>query len=138
MPPRFGGDYSWGRHHAAPFFGPAGLFLGCLVVFFATGYAIGLFQTFGYEDSTEKFESGRPLTGGGTTMGPKHMLFFEGQTFFAAYETAIREGSLRIGMLRTWGTTRGPHHVEEITSDGSGEVTFRIEAQGFCALPEKK
>jgi hypothetical protein len=111
---------------------PLGFIIVCFVLaFLGAGYVFGLFQTIGYEDRTEKFESGRGISGGGTTVGPKLMFFFEGDTFFADYEAEIREGSLRIGILRTLSNTRGAHHIDVIERDSKGEVTFQIPETGF-------
>jgi hypothetical protein len=53
---------------------PLGFIIVCFVLsFLGAGYVFGLFQTIGYEDRTEKFESGRGISGGGTTVGPKLM-----------------------------------------------------------------
>lgn len=74
--------------------GPIALIVACVLVFVATGYAIGLFQTLGYESKTIKFGGFASSTSSGGGFGLKHMLFFEGQTVFVNYEAEIREGTL--------------------------------------------
>ena len=114
--------------------GPVALVIGCVLVFMATGYVIGLFQTLGYEKRTVTFSGYASGTRAGGGFGLKHMLFFEGQTYFAEYDTEIREGSLRIGILKTLGGPGAPHHVEAITRSGSGEVNYVIPKTGIYSV----
>ena len=114
--------------------GPIALFIGCVLVFVATGYGIGLFQTLGYENRTIKFSGFGSSTRTGGGFGLKKMLFFEGQTYFVAYDAEIREGTLRLGILKTLGGKDAPHHVEVVSADGSGETTYRIPETGMYSI----
>lgn len=114
--------------------GPIALVVACILVFAATGYAIGLFQTLGYENRNIKFSGYASSTSSGGGFGLKHMLFFEGQTFFADYDAEIREGTLRIGILKALGGPGAPHHVDVISSDGSGETAYRIPETGLYSI----
>ena len=62
------------------------------------------------------------------------MYFFEGQTFFAEYDAEIREGILRIGILKTFSGPGRPHHVHVVSSDGGGESSFRIPESGVYSI----
>ena len=75
---------------------------------------------------------GSSSTGGG--FGLKHMLFFEGQTFFVNYDVEIREGTLRLGILKTLGGSGAPHHVDVISSNGSGETAYQIPETGIYSI----
>jgi hypothetical protein len=110
------------------------LVVACVLVFVVTGYAIGLFTIFGYADRTEKWESGGFRTDGGMSIGLKQMYFVEGQTFFAEYDAKIREGRLRIGILKTFATRPGPHQVHVVSSNGPGEMSYQIPETGFYSV----
>jgi len=114
--------------------GVGALIAGCILVFFATGYAIGLFTTLGYENHTIKFAGFASSTKAGGGFGLKRMYFFEGQTFFAEYNAEIREGTLRIGVLKTFSGPGGPHHVDVVSRDGGGESTYVIPETGIYSI----
>jgi hypothetical protein len=114
--------------------GPIALIIASVLVFVATGYAIGLFQTLGYEKRSIKFSGFASSTSSGGGFGLKKMLFFEGQTVFIAYDAEIREGTLRLGILKTLSGSNSPHHVEVVSGDGSGETTYRIPETGMYSI----
>lgn len=114
--------------------GVCGLIIGCVLVFVATGYAIGLFSTLGYENRTIKFGGLASSTSAGGGLGLKRMFFFEGQTYFAEYNAEIREGTLRVGILKTLSGPGGPHHVKVVSSDGAGETAYRIPETGMYSI----
>ncbi len=90
-------------------------------------YAAGFINTLGYESRHATFSGFASGTRSGTSVGLKHMLFFEGQTFYAAYDAEVRQGSLRIGILETFGPIGDkPHFVESVTGNSRGEVVYRI------------
>ena len=86
--------------------GPVALLLTAAVVVAGGAYFAGVIQTLGYEQRHVTFSGFASGTKSGGGFGLKHMLFFEGQTFFADYDADVREGSLRIGILETFGPTR--------------------------------
>jgi len=107
--------------------GPAALLVVSLLFLAGAAYFAGLIPFLGYEKHHKTYNGFASGTKSGTSIGPKTMIFFEGQTFFARYEATVREGSLRIGILETFGPIgRKPHHVEATSESGSGEVTYRI------------
>ena len=114
--------------------GPIALIVACAVVFAAAGYAIGLFQTLGYENRSISFSGYASGASSGGGFGLKRMLFFEGQTFFADYNAEIREGTLRIGILKTLGGLGAPHHVAVVSSSGEGTTTYRIPETGIYSI----
>jgi hypothetical protein len=107
--------------------GPLALLIAAALFCAGVAYFTGLIQTLGYESRHVTFSGFASGTKSGGGFGLKHMVFFEGQTFFAEYDAEVRSGSLRIGILETLGSHKSaPHFVESITESGSGEVTFRI------------
>lgn len=114
--------------------GPAALAAACGLIFAVTGYAIGLFQTLGYESRTIKFSGLANDTRSGGGFGLKHMLFFQGQTFFAKYDAEIREGTLRLVILKALGGKGASHHVDVISSSGAGEMAYRIPETGIYSI----
>ena len=114
--------------------GPIALIVGCGLVFAGTGYAVGLIQTLGYEHRTITFSGFASGTSSGGGFGLKHMLFFKGQTFFADYDAEIREGTLRVGILKTLGGQGSPHFVDVVSSSGKGETTYPIPETGIYTV----
>ena len=114
--------------------GLVALIVACVLVFMATGYAIGLFTTLGYESRSIKFVGYGTNSRSGGGLGLKRMLFFEGQTFFAEYDAEIREGALRVGILKASSAPGGPHHVKIVSSDGAGDTTYRIPETGLYSI----
>ena len=107
--------------------GPLALLVVAALAVFGAAYAAGLITTLGYEKKTVTFSGYGTGTKSGGGVGLKHMVFFEGQTFFARYDATVREGSLRIGILETFGPIGDkPHFVKAIELSGQGEVTYRI------------
>jgi len=95
----------------------------------------GLMQTLGHENRHVTFTPPAFSTKSGGGFGLKHMLFFKGQTFFADYRAEIREGSLRIGILETFGEIgKKPHFVERIAQSGAGRVTYVIPETGLYTI----
>lgn len=114
--------------------GPIALIGACALVFVATGYAIGLFQTLGYEKHSITFSGFASGTSSGGGFGLKTMLFFKGQTAFVDYDVEIREGAFRLVIDKYLGGMDSPRHTEEITASGSGEATFLIPETGVYAF----
>jgi len=98
-------------------------------------YFAGVIQTLGYEKRHVTFSGFASGTEAGGGFGLKDMLFFEGQTVFADYEVEVEKGSLRIGLLDTFGPIGNkPHFVETVTRSGSGEVIFVIPKTGVYSI----
>ena len=115
--------------------GPLAWLLGAALLCAAGAYYAGFIQTLGYESRHVTFSGLASGTKSGGGFGLKYMLFFEGQTFFARYTTEINKGSLRIGILETFGKIGSkPHFVKSITESGSGEVTFRIPKTSIYSI----
>ena len=115
--------------------GPLALLIVAGVIFAGAAYAAGLISTLGYENRHVTFSGYASGTKSGGGFGLKHTLFFEGQTFFARYDVKVREGSLRIGILKTFGPIGNkPHFVESITTSGSGEVSYQIPETGVYSI----
>lgn len=114
---------------------PLAVVIIAALVFAGAAYAAGLISTLGYESRHVTFSGYASGTNSGGGLGLKHVLFFEGQTFFARYDAEVRSGSLRIGLLKTFGPVGGtPHFVESITASGSGEVSFQIPETGLYSI----
>lgn len=121
-----------GRRRGGPI---AALAIALLFFFTGLAYLAGVLETLGYEERHVSFSGLASGTKSGGGFGLKRMLFFEGQTFFAAYEAEVREGSLRIGILDTFGPIGNkPHFVEAITETSSGEATYRIPKTGLYSI----
>ena len=104
---------------------PLAVLIVAALVCTGAAYAAGVISTLGYESRHVTFSGFASGSKSGGSFGLKHVLFFEGQTFFARYDAEVRSGSLRIGILKTFGPIGGkPHFVESITAGGSGEVSF--------------
>jgi len=115
--------------------GPVALLVVAALVVLGAAYAVGLINTLGYEKKSVTFSGYGTGTNSGGGLGLKHMVFFEGQTFFAKYDAVVREGSLRIGILETFGPIGDkPHFVKAIELSGRGEVTFRIPETGVYSV----
>jgi hypothetical protein len=114
--------------------GVGALIVACMLVFVATGYAIGLFTTLGYENRAIKFAGFASSTRAGGGFGLKRVYFFKGQTYFAEYNAEIREGTLRLGILKTFSVPGGPHHVDVVSSDGAGVSTCVIPESGIYSI----
>lgn len=115
--------------------GPLALLMVVGLVFAGAAYAAGLITTLGYESRHVTFSGFANGTKSGGGFGLKRALFFEGQTFFAHYDVKVREGSLRIGILETFGPIGDkPHFVESITTSGSGEVSYQIPKTGIYSI----
>ena len=115
--------------------GPAALLVAAALVVAGGAYFAGLIQTLGYERHHVTFSGFASGTKSGGGFGLKHMVFFEGQTFFADYDAEVREGSLRIGILETFGPIGDkPHFVESVAESGSGEVAFAIPKTGIYSV----
>ncbi len=107
--------------------GPVALLVAVALAVLGAAYSVGLITTLGYEKKTVTFSGYGTGTKSGGGVGLKHMVFFEGQRFFADYEATVRDGSLRIGILETFGPIGNkPHFVQGIELSGRGEVTYRI------------
>lgn len=115
--------------------GPAAAVVVVALVCVGVAYFAGLIQTLGYEQRHVTFSGFASGTSAGGGLGLKDMLFFEGQTVFVDYEVEIREGSLRIGVLDTFGPIGDkPHFVESIAKSGSGEVAYAIPKTGIYSI----
>lgn len=115
--------------------GPAALLVAAALVVAGGAYFAGVIQTLGYERHHVTFSGFASGTKSGGGFGLKHMVFFEGQTFFADYDAEVREGSLRIGILETFGPIGDkPHFVESVAESGSGEVAFAIPKTGIYSV----
>lgn len=112
--------------------GPVAWLLVAALVCAGIAYFAGFIQTLGYETRHETYAGLITSSESSSGFGLKTMVFFEGQTFFASYDAEVRQGSLRIGLLETFGSLgNSPHFVENITRSGSGEVTFQIPKTGL-------
>ena len=115
--------------------GPIALLLAAAIVVAGGAYFAGVIQTLGYERRHVTFSGFASGTKSGGGFGLKHMLFFEGQTFFAEYDADVREGSLRIGILETFGPIGDkPHFVESVSETSSGAVAFAIPKTGIYSI----
>jgi hypothetical protein len=115
--------------------GPVALFVVAGLVLLGVGYAAGLINTLGYEKRTVTFSGYGTGSKSGGGVGLKHMVFFEGQSFFAKYDAVVREGSLRIGILKAFGPIGDkPHFVKAVELSGRGEVTYRIPETGVYSI----
>jgi hypothetical protein len=115
--------------------GPVALLVAVGLVCLVAAYGLGLVKTLGSETRHVTFSGYASGTKSGSGFGLKHMLFFEGQIFVAQYDADVREGSLRIGILETFGPFgRKPHHVEAIKASGSGEVVYRIPKTSIYSI----
>lgn len=115
--------------------GPIALLVVAALILAGSAYASGLINTLGFESRNVTFSGFASGTKSGGGFGLKHMVFFEGQTFFAEYDTEVREGSLRIGILETFGPIGNkPHFVEAIETSESGEVSYRIPKTSIYSI----
>lgn len=115
--------------------GPVALLIAAALFVLGAAYAVGLINTLGYEKKTVTFAGFGTATKSGGGLGLKHMVFFEGQTFFADYDAVVREGSLRIGILDAFGPIGDkPHFVKAIELSGRGDVTYRIPKTGVYSI----
>ena len=115
--------------------GPVALLAAAALVVAGGAYFAGLIQTLGYERRHVTFSGFASGTESGGGFGLKHMLFFEGQTFFAEYDAEVREGSLRIGILETFGPIGDkPHFVKSVSETSSGEIAFAIPKTGIYSI----
>ena len=114
---------------------PLALFTGIAVLCVVAAFLLGLIQTIGYENRTVTFSGVASGTKSGGGFGMKYMLFFQGQTFFTEYKTEVREGALRVGIIKLGGSSDSrPHFAESITESGSGEVAYRIPETGVYSI----
>jgi hypothetical protein len=114
---------------------PVAWLVAAVLVCAGVGYFAGLIQTLGYESRRVTFGGVATGSSSGGGFGLKHTLFFEGQTFFADYAAEVRKGSLRIGILETFGAIGGkPHFVRSIKKSGRGEVTYRIPKTSIYSI----
>ena len=115
--------------------GPVALLVAAALLCAGGAYFAGLIQTLGYEQRHVTYSGLASGTKSGGGFGLKHMLLFEGQTVFADYDAEVREGSLRIGILETFGPIgKKPHFVESVTESGSGQVAFDIPKTGIYSV----
>ena len=115
--------------------GPVAVLVLVVIATVGLAYAAGLITTLGYEKVSKAYHGYGAGSRSGGGVGLKHMYFFEGQIFFARYDAEIREGSLRIGILETFGELGDkPHFVKEVQVGGQGEVTYRIPKSGFYSI----
>jgi len=115
--------------------GPVAVLVLVVIAALGLAYATGLIKALGYEKVSTAYHGHGVGSDSGGGFGLKHMYFFEGQTFFAQYDAEIREGSLRIGILETFGEfNTKPHFVKAIQVGGRGEVTYRIPKSSFYSI----
>lgn len=115
--------------------GPVALIAGIALLCVVGAFLLGLIQTIGYEKRSVAFTGAASSTKAGGGFGLKYMLFFRGQTFFADYETEVRDGALRIGIIKLGGSSNDrPHFAESITESGAGEVAYRIPETGLYSI----
>ena len=121
--------------HRGRIAGPVAVLVLATLFCLGAAYLGGLITVLGYETQHKTFNGFASGTRSGGGFGLKHMFFLEGQTFYARYEAEVREGSLRIGILNLFEPGKPtPHHVESITANGSGEVTYRIPVTGLYSI----
>lgn len=115
--------------------GPVAALVLVAIAALVLAYAAGLITTLGYEKVSKTYHGYGAASRSGGGVGLKHMYFFGGQTFFARYDAEIREGSLRIGILETFGEFGNkPHFVKEVQVGGRGEATYRIPKSSFYSV----
>ena len=114
---------------------PIAWFVGLALIGIVGAFYIGLIDTLGYESRRVTFSGLASGTKSSSGFGLKRMLLFRGQTFYADYDVEVRQGSFRIGILKTFGPIGDkPHYVKSITESGSGEVTFEIPETGLYSM----
>jgi hypothetical protein len=105
---------------------------------FAAGaaYAAGAINMLGYEKRHIAFHGFGTGSSSGGGLGLKHMVFFEGQTFYARYDAEIHKGALRVGIIDALAPIGDDSrlHFERISASGSGEITYRIPQTSFYSV----
>ncbi len=110
--------------------------------FAALGFGLGIFlfgalqagviETLGFERDTRAFHTFVSTRGGGFGFGLKYFYLREGQVAFVDYDAEVRQGSLRLGLMKLGkGIGKGPHFVEQVNESGSGRASFEIPESGL-------
>ena len=103
-----------------------------LAVFLFGALQAGFIETLGFERDTRAFHTFVSTRSGGFGVGLKYFYLREGQVAFVDYDAEVRQGSLRLGLMKLGkGIGKGPHFVEQVNESGSGRASFEIPESGL-------